>query len=149
MKITIARTYSAKNTTGIITDESARQLCVCVEPPRFVDTGRMCEENVADRTCVPEGLYHVRKHVSAKFGQCFAFDDKETAPRTSILIHAGNYAADSKIMRSDSHGCIIAGRAFGDINNDGVADVIDSKATMAELYKRLPAKFEVKIVSKK
>ena len=85
---------------------------------------------------IPEGIYRVVPRYSAKFGHHFHVTDVEG--RSLILIHAGNYFKDTL-------GCILIGKEFGDINGDGVADVLSSRASLQELLKIVPNGFELTI----
>lgn len=86
---------------------------------------------------IPAGTYQVGKRSSPKFGLHFHLIN--TAPRTFILIHAGN-------TYKDIQGCILVGKDLKDINGDGHLDVIRSKETLADLLGLMPASFELKIV---
>ena len=87
-------------------------------------------------SCIPKGRYLVKKHTSSKYGECFWVQD--VPDRTEILIHLGNY-------NFNTLGCILPGRRFLDINNDGLRDVISSGNTMKDLRKLLPNKFHLNI----
>ncbi len=88
---------------------------------------------------IPSGVYLVKRHWSLRFGRCwkvYRADGKgEVEGRSDILIHAANYASSDKRFRSDLRGCIAFGRAFGDINKDGVPDLLESRATHEEFDK--------------
>lgn len=56
---------------------------------------------------------------------------KNVPGRSGILIHIGNYYTD--IL-----GCVLVGQYFNDINNDSVADIINSTITMNEILNRCP-----------
>lgn len=145
MILKLTRRYNEKNTIGVLIDESGNELCKIGEPPLYVMINGKKHHNVPDRCCIPEGTYTVRKHRSLKFGKCFAFSDKETFPRGNILIHAGNFFGDYKMSKTDSHGCLICGFGFLDINNDKIIDVVNSKAALAQLLKVLPDEFKIEI----
>lgn len=88
-------------------------------------------------SCIPRGIYHVEKRVSAKYGNHFWIKDVEN--RSFILIHSGNYYMNTL-------GCILVGTDHTDINGDGHRDVISSKDTMIELNKALPQTFILDIL---
>jgi Family of unknown function (DUF5675) len=94
-------------------------------------------DNQTDISCIPTGKYDVVKHVSPKFGECFWI--KDVHGREQILIHKGNYNRDTK-------GCILPGRSFADIDNDGSADVTNSGNTLRDLMRLLPDNFKITIV---
>tara|TARA_R110000851_G_scaffold130256_1_gene263783 strand:+ start:344 stop:745 length:402 start_codon:yes stop_codon:yes gene_type:complete len=87
-------------------------------------------------SCIPAGLYECEKHLSPKFGHCILV--KNVAGRENILIHIGNYKRNTK-------GCILPGRSFVDMDNDGLIDVTSSGDTMAKLRSVLPEKFQLEI----
>jgi hypothetical protein len=147
MKFTLTRRYNENNTIGILRNESSKEVCVIGEPPLYVIVRGKRTQNVANRCCIPEGIYSVKKHTSLKFGRCFKFDNNETMPRTNILIHSGNFFADEEKNKTDSHGCLIVGSKFIDINKDKLLDVIDSKATLKKLLSITPDDFTLEIIS--
>lgn len=89
-------------------------------------------------SCIPEGTYKVVAHVSPKFGKCFHV--LNVPNRSEILIHPAN-------MVSQLLGCIAPGTATADINGDGILDVTNSRAAMAELLNLLPKEFDLIIKS--
>jgi hypothetical protein len=149
MKYILTRRYNKNNTLSILRDESGNEICRIGEPPQSVIVSGKEVFNVANRCCIPEGIYNVRKHNSPKFGRCFAFKDSETKPRGNILIHSGNFFADYKTNKTDSHGCLIVGEKFADLNGDKLIDVVNSKATLKKLLLILPDEFEFEIISEK
>jgi hypothetical protein len=94
-------------------------------------------DNKKNISCIPPGKYDAVKHVSPKFGECFWI--KDVPGREEILIHRGNYNKDTK-------GCILPGRSFADIDNDGSVDVTNSGNTLKDLLKILPESFKITIV---
>jgi hypothetical protein len=102
-------------------------------------------DNASNVSCIPDGFYITKRHVSPTFGDCFHVTDVPN--RSHILFHAGNYAA-SKNPRTgvpDTKGCILPGKAFADIDGDGLCDVTSSGPTMRELLQILPDEFELEI----
>jgi hypothetical protein len=75
-------------------------------------------------SCIPEGVYMWKKHISPKFGATLWIQD--VANRSEILLHSGNFT-------SDTLGCILPGEKHSDINNDGVMDVTRSRNTMTKI----------------
>ena len=69
---------------------------------------------------------------------------KDVPGRVGILIHIGNYAAGTG--RIDTKGCILPGRYFVDLNDDGILDVAESTKAMRELWDVLPDKFVLYII---
>jgi len=91
-------------------------------------------------SCIPEGTYQCVKHISPKFGLCVHI--KDVPDRSHILIHKGNYAYGENVQ---THGCILVGKGYADINKDGVVDILNSGKTFDELMNVLPFEFELKI----
>ena len=88
-------------------------------------------------SCIPAGSYQVRKHNSPSLGKVFKVFD--VPDRSEILIHKGNY-------NSNSLGCILVGKEFVDINDDGTTDITGSGATLELMLMHLPAEFEILII---
>lgn len=78
--------------------------------------------NERGASCIPDGSYLVRRHVSPTFGPCwillsnglYATDEEATAKggRSHILIHPANWPDQLR-------GCIAPGRSFGVIQREG------------------------------
>ncbi len=88
-------------------------------------------------SCIPAGIYKVKKRKSSKYGEHFHIQD--VPKRSLILIHVGNF-------HSDLLGCIAPGKEFIDPNKDKCKDVTDSKNTMKMLNSLLPDEFELTII---
>ena len=99
---------------------------------------REWNNNKIGASCVPVGDYNVEKRFSVKFGDHFIL--KNTAPRSFILIHAGNF-------NFQTNGCILVGKNHDFLNSDLNIDVTESRKTLNELLKILPGKFNLKIIS--
>ena len=92
-KVVLIRRWPTENSTGgILLGPSGMQLYSLELPWR---------NNQLRVSCIPEGVYRCRWHLSPKFGWTYLVTGTE--PRTQILFHAGNYA-------SDSWGCILLGK---------------------------------------
>ncbi len=87
-------------------------------------------------SCIAEGTFDVVKRFSEKYNNHFHL--LNVPDRSFILIHAGNYYTQTE-------GAILVGDNHTDINADGLADVTNSRKTMAELYKHMPDKFSLTI----
>ena len=98
------------------------------------------KQNARQVSCIPAGMYDVVKRQSPKYGQHFQL--LNVPGRDMILIHSGNFTRDT-------HGCILVGQGFTDIDNDGLRDLQFSKKTLAELYKILPDRFQIVITNPK
>ena len=89
-------------------------------------------------SCIPCGEYEVKAHTSPKFGKCFWIQG--VPGRSEILIHSGNYY--TQIL-----GCILVGQGWGDVNKDGICDVLQSKSTMANLVRFDIKKIVIKTIA--
>ena len=132
MKICLERKFGAFQTIGdvYVYDEKNRlkYRCVSLELPWLQNQRRV--------SCIPAGTYNVIKHPSPKFGNSFWVLD--VPGRSEILWHHGNF-------KDDTLGCILPGRNFKDMDNDGNVDVTSSRITMRSLYTILPNQFKLKI----
>lgn len=122
MKLLLTRTYKGSNTLG--------QIDVISDHGEVVETYYTLElpdkNNERRVSCIPKGIYKLKKHVSPKFGKCFWLQDVPN--RSEILIHPANYTRQLL-------GCIAVGMDHKDINKDGELDVTSSRKAMAELLK--------------
>ena len=89
------------------------------------------KQNKALLSCIPAGIYMVRKRYSKKHKS--HLEVLNVPDRTNILIHAGNFYTDIT-------GCIIVGEKFKDIDKDGALDVVNSRKTLKKLLKCLGSK---------
>lgn len=87
------------------------------------------KNNVNKISCIPEGIYKIKKEKHKKFGECFRIQD--VSGRYGILIHNGNYTR--QIL-----GCILVGEKHIDIDNDGIVDVTNSVNTLKKLTDLIP-----------
>jgi len=85
---------------------------------------RAWQNNEINESCIPKGFYTIDHYSSNKHPNTFILQD--TAPRSYILLHAGNYYTHSA-------GCILVGLTFADINNDGYLDAKYSTEAMEKL----------------
>ena len=126
MKATIKREYQEHCTIGHFISELFN--CVTLELPNL--------NNQKQISCIPEGVYKCQKIVHPKFGNCFRILQVDS--RDGVLIHNGNYT-------SNTHGCILVGKDFADINKDGIIDITSSVNTLKEMYLKMPNEFELEI----
>jgi hypothetical protein len=92
-------------------------------------------------SCIPEGTYKVVKEASSNGHQYPHFRVLDVSNRNGILCHKITYVKDLK-------GCIGIGKAFSDLNKDGVPDIINSSIALQELYELMPEEFDL-IIRKK
>ncbi len=85
-------------------------------------------------SCIPPGTYTVAKRTSPKYGEHFHITNVPN--RDLILIHNCNYSRQLL-------GCIGVGEAFVDIDNDGLKDITNSKATLKKLVEIMPNEFQL------
>ena len=116
---------SGSGTFGIITEDD-KTICFTLELPDL--------DNERNISCIPCGVYNVERHVSPSKGLCFEVEGVND--RDDILIHKGNWCADSQ-------GCIIVGRYSGMIQ--GKLGVGTSKKTMDMLLDRYKKGFTLVI----
>ena len=107
-KVTIGRTESdANGTFGKLSTDSGFE-CYTGELP--------WKDNAPDISCIPAGVYEAEIIASPKHGNCYQV--QSVPNRTMVEIHAGNFCGDtSQGLKSDVLGCIILGRAIGEIGN--------------------------------
>lgn len=65
-------------------------------------------QNKKNISCIPHGVYGLKKYKSKKHGKCFAIP--YVLNRTGILIHKGN-------KPEDTQGCILVGKSIDDNDN--------------------------------
>lgn len=120
MKAKLTRTYQGSNTLGQIEvfneDDEVIETLYTLELPWKGNKRRV--------SCIPIGVYTVKKHNSPKFGSCFWIQNVPN--RSEILIHPANYTRQLL-------GCIAVGLDHADINRDGELDTTSSKLAMKEL----------------
>lgn len=103
-------------------------------------------DNEQRESCIPESRYDVRirkPHESGKFNyEHFLIQD--VPDRSYILFHSGNF-------HYQIAGCVLVGKDFKDINEDGTKDVISSRDALRELLDTVKSYgeegFMLKIVS--
>lgn len=101
-------------------------LCVTCELP--------WRDNKKSISCIPAGLYPVKRWISPSKGRVFLLHGTE--PRDKVLIHIANKPAELE-------GCIAVGKYFTQFT--GVQGVALSRDTMAYLLKTLPDEFNLDI----
>jgi len=96
------------------------------------------KNNERNISCIPLGIYDVKKRTSKKFYNHFHVLDVPN--RSFILLHHGNYYTDIR-------GCILVGQDIEDINGDGNEDVVNSKLEMKSLLALMPDTFKLHIAN--
>lgn len=80
--------------------------------------------NQRNLSCIPAGVYHVKKRWSLKYGNHLHVLDVNQ--RSMILIHAGNYFFNTQ-------GCILVGTGTLDLNKDKRMDIVNSRNALEQL----------------
>lgn len=93
-------------------------------------------QNKRSISCIPAGVYIVKKRKSLRFGNHFHV--LNVPYREFILIHVGN-------TYKNTDGCILVGSGLANIDTDDTTDVINSIQTMKKLLELLPEMFTLKI----
>ena len=128
MRSIIARSYTETETKGrwlVLDENNIIYSCVCIELPN--------KGNAKKISCIPEGIYPLKKITSPTKGKCFLLEN--VPGRSAVEVHIGNYVEGVKI---DSEGCILPGGSFADINKDGFIDVAGSTQALKDLLSILP-----------
>lgn len=81
-------------------------------------------DNAREISCIPDGTYVVSPRHNAKFGDHLIVH--KVLNRDFILFHSGN-------LPEHTHGCILVGLRHGDIDGDGIPDVLSSRTAMGLL----------------
>ena len=99
---------SEQGTFGILVSQDFKFMCYTVEQPWL--------NNAFNVSCIPTGVYDASVVDSPRFGQpLYRLNDKQTAPRSAILMHIGNWGGDkSKGYKSNFEGCIGLGMDYTD-----------------------------------
>ena len=103
--------------------------CVSLELPD--------KDNERQISRIPAGDYEVKKRSSQKFGEHFHVTG--VPGRDFILIHVGNFY-------KQTHGCILLGHKFTDVNQDGELDVVSSRMVMQSVLDKSPKTFNLKVI---
>ena len=113
MKIVIERTYYPNGTNGELHIDGKLK-CFSIELP--------WHNNERKVSCIPEGTYHLEKHVSDHLGNCLHV--LNVPNRSDILIHAANNAVRELL------GCIapvtkLTGPGMGDKSKAQLTDIVN------------------------
>lgn len=129
----LERVYLPTETLGSIYSPNGELVAKSMELP--------WKNNDHNVSCIPEGIYTVRKNApkpTRDYGY-FRFDNVPN--RNGILMHKITYVKDLK-------GCIGIGSRFEDLNKDGVPDMVESGKKLQWMYENLPEVFELEITKK-
>jgi len=142
MRSVLCREYYKDQTHGTLTvyDEDTGEevfKCRTLELP--------WKDNERNVSCIPEGFYDVVARQSPKYSNHLHVTGVEG--RSLILIHPANFVGSKnpRTGHSDLRGCIAVGEKYGDINADGIPEILNSKATMKALMQVAPDGFVLEV----
>lgn len=120
MELVIIRTYHADGTNGKLYTNGSFQ-CYTIELP--------WEDNLPQRSCIPEGRYELKKRYSTRFGQHLLVENVKG--RELILLHPANDAL------KELRGCIapvsiLTGPGRGILSRNAFAKIISMVYRAAE-----------------
>lgn len=127
MKAVIKRVYQPKQTVGTLTlMDNGKVLMIC-NTIELKNDG-----NKRQVSCIPEGIYKCVYRESKKYPKHYHVLD--VPGRDMILIHPANFAGsvNPRTGKSDLLGCIGLGNGYGDLNGDGVVELLRSTVTMGK-----------------
>ncbi len=124
--IKLLRITKTNQTFGVLLDENDLPICLTLELP--------WRENKRNSSCIPIGIYQCDLVKNDKFKEVYQISNVEN--RSGILIHPGNTI-------SDSQGCILLGKEFGEIN--GKPAVLKSVLAFQRLKEIVGEGFKMKI----
>jgi hypothetical protein len=128
LKAILKRTHQPKQTIGTFTlYDGKKVLMVC----NSIELA--WKENRPQISCIPAGNYKVVYRESPKYPRHYHILDVPN--RSFILIHPANFAGSNnpKTGKPDLLGCIGLGNGFGDLNKDGIVELLRSTPTMNSL----------------
>ncbi len=112
---------TGKSVLGLLTVYPNEQNFASLQPSDFF--------NIRNVSCIPEGEYWIKHHISPTHGKCLAITG--VPERDNILMHKGN-------LWDHTDGCVIPGLWFGHIDKDGTIDVISSGDALEAIMKLVP-----------
>lgn len=128
------RTYLADRTLSSLFDPDL--------PEGKQEIGKMLERpwlnNEHNVSCIPEGIYIVRKNPPKESRPYTYFRFDHVEGRNNILIHRGNEPGDSK-------GCLLACSRF---TNSAHPEGLESTKKLAWMALNMPDEFELQIIKK-
>ena len=121
-KLLLLRLFSdEKHTLGLLYVIQGKEIiftCKTLELP-----WRNNEKGISS---APEGTYPIVLERSPKF-KTSLWELKNVPERSEIKIHTANYVRQL-------NGCIAVGSAWGDIDSDGITDILNSANTLKKLH---------------
>jgi hypothetical protein len=92
-------------------------------------------DNMANISCIPEGLYTVKYHISPSLGEVYWI--KEVEGRNYIYLHAANQTSEIK-------GCIAPGYGVSHYTRDRVTHSRDAMAAIFRKFEKRPFSLLIK-----
>lgn len=139
MRYAIIRAYYPDATTGILLSPDGQKICLTLERP-WNNNKKATNFINNDSSCIPEGIYQVRKYSSAKFSD--VWEILNVKDRTKILIHSANFVGQLL-------GCISVGsKIIENFKYQEVAHphwITNSGQTLKNLRSILPNEFTLEI----
>jgi len=91
------------------------------------------KNNAPQISCIPKGVYDVVYRESKKYPRHYHILDVPN--RDFILVHQANFVGspNPKTRKPDLLGCIGVGNGYGDINGDGIVELLRSTPTLKRL----------------
>lgn len=132
MELRLERVYLPTETLGSLYEGPVR-LCKTMELP--------WKDNAHNISCIPEGSYMVIREAFTEKHPYPHFRVMDVPNRNGILLHRITYVKDLR-------GCIGIGTAFGDLNKDGIPDIVGSGVALQALYDMCPDVLTLTIVKK-
>lgn len=99
-------------------------------------------DNEPRKSCINPGIY-ICKKVGVTHIPYPHIAITNVPNRTGIAIHIANYASSDKVFKSQLLGCVAVGSGYGDLNADGVPEILNSKVTFDAMMKVLPEEFNL------
>lgn len=134
MEIKVKRTYHPHCTTGdgsVINEHGEKVF-------EFKTLELPDNDNERNISCIPEGVYMVRKMPPTSKRKYDYFWVQDVPDRDSILWHPGNYTRQIR-------GCFLPGEELKDIDKDGITDITNTTATLKILTALMPEKFKLTV----
>ena len=137
--VIITRTkYTDKETFGILTAHRNGEFfqCLTLELP--------WKNNQRNISCIPKGFY-TAQYTYWESKKRYNYLLNKVPNRGGIYIHYGNYAY-RPTSKPDIEGCILLGSSYGDLNDDNVDEILNTKATVEAFQKFMNKEpFDIKI----
>lgn len=95
------------------------------------------KDNKQQISCIPTGTYKVVTTYSNKYKKEM-YEILAVPKRAGVRIHSGNYYTDIQ-------GCVLVGKGFADINEDGIEDILSSKKTLEKFSELAGREFILEI----